>query len=62
MLKLRRADLLIENGLELDTWADVAVQGANNPNIVRGAPGRDRRVARHPGARGARGARGPLDG
>jgi ABC-type Zn uptake system ZnuABC Zn-binding protein ZnuA len=40
MLKLRRADLLIENGLDLDSWADVAVQGANNPNIVRGAPGR----------------------
>ena len=40
MLKLRRADMLIENGLELDSWADVAVQGANNPNIVRGAPGR----------------------
>ncbi len=40
MLKRRRADLLIENGLELDSWADVAVQGANNPNIVRGAPGR----------------------
>jgi zinc/manganese transport system substrate-binding protein len=40
MLKLRRADLLIENGLELDSWAEVAVQGANNPNIVRGAPAR----------------------
>jgi zinc/manganese transport system substrate-binding protein len=40
MLKLRRADILIENGLELDTWADVVVQSANNPNIVRGAPGR----------------------
>src|SRR5262245_53329056 len=40
MLKLRRADILIENGLDLDSWADVAVQGANNPNIVRGAPGR----------------------
>ncbi len=40
MLKLRRADLLIENGLELDTWVDVAVQGANNANIIRGAPGR----------------------
>src|SRR5881296_4503744 len=40
MVKLRRADILIENGLELDSWADVAVQGANNPNIVRGAPGR----------------------
>jgi len=40
MLKLRRAQLLIENGLELDAWVDVAVQGANNPNILRGAPGR----------------------
>src|ERR1043166_2199964 len=40
MLKLRRADALVENGLELDTWADVAVNGANNPNIVRGAAGR----------------------
>ena len=40
MLKLRRADLLVENGLELDSWAEVAVQGANNPRIVRGAPGR----------------------
>jgi ABC-type Zn uptake system ZnuABC Zn-binding protein ZnuA len=40
MLKLRRADALVENGLDLDRWADVAVMGANNPNIVRGAPGR----------------------
>ena len=40
MLRLRRADLFIENGVELDAWADVAVQGANNPKIVRGAPGR----------------------
>src|SRR3989441_11401337 len=40
MLKLRRADVLVENGVELDTWADVAVLGANNPNIVRGAAGR----------------------
>jgi ABC-type Zn uptake system ZnuABC Zn-binding protein ZnuA len=40
MLKLRRADLLIENGLDLDGWVEVAVQGANNPKIIRGAPGR----------------------
>jgi zinc/manganese transport system substrate-binding protein len=40
MLKLRRADALIENGAELDAWADVAVTGANNGNIIRGAPGR----------------------
>src|SRR5262249_6558913 len=40
MLKLRRADAVIENGLDLDAWADVAIDGANNPNIVRGGPGR----------------------
>jgi ABC-type Zn uptake system ZnuABC Zn-binding protein ZnuA len=40
MLKLRRADLLVENGMELDAWVDVAVQGANNPNVVRGGRGR----------------------
>ncbi len=39
MLKVRKAEVLIENGLELDTWADVVVQGANNPKVVRGAPG-----------------------
>jgi len=40
MLKLRRADALIENGLDLDTWVDVAVHGANNPKILRGSLGR----------------------
>ena len=40
MLKLRRADVLIQNGLDLDRWVDVAAQGANNPNILSGAPGR----------------------
>jgi ABC-type Zn uptake system ZnuABC Zn-binding protein ZnuA len=40
MLKLRRADLLVENGLELDAWVDVAIQGSNNGRIVRGGPGR----------------------
>src|SRR5512145_479764 len=40
MLKLRRAQVLIENGADLDAWADVAVLGANNPSIIRGAPGR----------------------
>jgi zinc/manganese transport system substrate-binding protein len=40
MLKLRRADALIENGADLDAWADVAVLGANNPTIARGGPGR----------------------
>ena len=40
MLKLRRADAVIENGLDLDAWADVAIEGSNNPNIVRGGRGR----------------------
>jgi len=40
MLKLRRADLLIENGADLDAWVDVAVLGANNANIIRGGAGR----------------------
>lgn len=39
MLKLRRADLLITNGLDLDRWVDLVVQGANNPRVVRGGPG-----------------------
>jgi ABC-type Zn uptake system ZnuABC Zn-binding protein ZnuA len=40
MVKVRRADLLVVNGLELDQWADVVVQGANNPRVIPGAPGR----------------------
>ena len=40
MLKLRRADAVVENGLDLDAWADVAIEGSNNPNIIRGGRGR----------------------
>lgn len=40
MVKVRRADLLVMNGLELDQWAEVVIQGANNPKVVPGAPGR----------------------
>src|SRR5215472_3338455 len=40
MLKLRRADAVVENGLDLDGWADVAIEGANNPEIIRGGRGR----------------------
>ena len=40
MIKVRRADLLVVNGLELDQWADVVVQGANNARVIPGAPGR----------------------
>jgi zinc/manganese transport system substrate-binding protein len=39
MVKLRRADALVVNGLELDGWADVALRGANNAAVVPGAPG-----------------------
>ena len=40
MLKLRRADAVVENGLDLDAWADVAIEGSNNPSIIRGGRGR----------------------
>jgi len=40
MVKVRRADLLVINGLELDQWAEIVVQGANNPKVIPGAPGR----------------------
>ena len=40
MVKVRRADLLVMNGLELDQWAEVVVQGAGNPRVGLGAPGR----------------------
>ena len=40
MIKVRRADAMIVNGLELDDWADVVAQGANNANVIPGAPGR----------------------
>ena len=40
MLKLRRADVVVENGLGLDAWADVAIDSSNNPAIIRGGRGR----------------------
>ena len=40
MVKVRRADLMVLNGLELDQWAEVVIQGANNPKVIAGAPGR----------------------
>ena len=40
MLKLRRADAVVENGLGLDGWADVAIESSNNANIIRGGRGR----------------------
>jgi zinc/manganese transport system substrate-binding protein len=40
MLKLRRADAVIENGLGLDMWADVAITGSNNAELMPGGRGR----------------------
>src|SRR2546429_7953324 len=62
MLKLRRADALIENGLELDTWADVAVTGAQKPrpNPRAPRPGEDSRG--HPPGGGAAARGGPALG
>jgi zinc/manganese transport system substrate-binding protein len=40
MVKVRRADALVLNGLELDDWADVVARGSNNPIVIPGAQGR----------------------
>lgn len=37
MLMLRRADVLVRNGLEEDAWIDVMALGSNNPKMIRGA-------------------------
>jgi zinc/manganese transport system substrate-binding protein len=39
MVKLRRADALVVNGLELDLWAEPVIRGANNARVVPGSPG-----------------------
>jgi ABC-type Zn uptake system ZnuABC Zn-binding protein ZnuA len=38
MVKLRRADLLIRNGVEGDPWVEPLLQGAGNGRLVRGQP------------------------
>src|SRR5437762_2871374 len=38
MLLVRRADVLVRNGLEEDAWIDVIVRGSNNPKVQRGSP------------------------
>jgi len=40
MQKTRNADLLIENGSQLELWADQVANGSGNPKIFRGTPGR----------------------
>jgi zinc/manganese transport system substrate-binding protein len=39
MLKVRRADALIVNGLDLDGWVANVIRGANNAEIIPGARG-----------------------
>ena len=39
ILMVRRADVLVRNGLEEDAWIDVMVHGAANPRVLRGSPG-----------------------
>ncbi len=38
MLMVKRADVLIRNGLEEDMWVDPIVEGAGNPKLLRGSP------------------------
>src|SRR3989441_1232391 len=38
ILLVRRADVLVRNGLEEDAWIDVMVAGAANPKMLRGSP------------------------
>jgi len=40
MVKVRQADLFVVNGLDLDGWSELVVQGANNPRVAPGALGR----------------------
>src|SRR5262245_26064059 len=40
MLKLRRSYAVVEHGLGLDAWADVAIDSSNNASIIRGGLGR----------------------
>jgi zinc/manganese transport system substrate-binding protein len=37
-LLLRRAEILVRNGLEEDSWIDPVVEGAGNPRLLRGSP------------------------
>ena len=39
VLLVRRADVLVRNGLEEDAWIDVMVHSAANPRVLRGSPG-----------------------
>ncbi|HYB72603.1 MAG TPA: metal ABC transporter substrate-binding protein [Candidatus Sulfotelmatobacter sp.] len=40
MLKVRRADLIVMVGLELEPWVEGMIMGSNNGNLAPGGPGR----------------------
>jgi hypothetical protein len=60
MVKVRRADVLVVNGLDLDNWIDLVVQGQQSRVIPAPRAGSD--ASRHPRARGAHDARRPFLG
>jgi ABC-type Zn uptake system ZnuABC Zn-binding protein ZnuA len=57
-LLVRRADVLIRNGLEEDAWIDPVVEGAGNPKLLRGSPNV---IEAARGIRVLRVATGPVD-
>ncbi|HEX7599531.1 MAG TPA: metal ABC transporter substrate-binding protein [Polyangia bacterium] len=40
MNRVRKADLLLEIGMQLEMWADQVADGSGNPRVFHGAPGR----------------------
>jgi len=40
MKKVRQADLLVEDGMQLEMWAEEVANGSGNAKIFKGAPGR----------------------
>ena len=40
MNRVRKADILLEIGMQLELWADQVADGSGNPRVFRGAPGR----------------------
>jgi ABC-type Zn uptake system ZnuABC Zn-binding protein ZnuA len=40
MNRVRKADILLEIGMQLELWADQVADGSGNPRVFHGAPGR----------------------
>ena len=38
VVMIRRAEILVRNGLEEDAWIDPVVEGSGNPRLLRGSP------------------------